>query len=389
MARNTGLLCAARVLAACGVVAGACTMPVRGEPVQMVLASNAHAATSPKSAVPGTVPGSGLPADLRFTNFGNVIYRSPTTKLWMVVATTNITTGASDQLLVIGSGLNISGGTVAAREGVTATTAGDVLNFSRVDSPRINDAGHWAMAFRPASPAGAADERLVKWDGTNLTTVFKGTDAIPALMGQTFGGSFTGATILNDDSVGFQATIAPTTGTANDHVFTASGYTLKINNGTDVPSGQVSMDMSPWSDITSKKFTQSADGAHWLALGKVGADTTKDAVVVVDGAVKIQKGSIITGSGFAAAVSTIADAFMESNGDWFARGNNSEASPNATYWVVKNGVVIAASGLPITPGSSEHWKPGVTTSPFRDMRGNNAGNYVVLGYGYQQPLSTI
>ena len=113
-----------------------------------------------------------------------------------------------------------------------------------------------------------------------------------------------------------------------------------------------------------------------LALGKVGTDTTQDLIVTVDGVVQIQKGSVISGSGFTSSVGTIADAFMESNGDWYARGGNSEATP--TFWLVKNGQVIAVSGQPIVPGSSEHWKVG-SSSPFIDVHGNNAGNYVIIG----------
>jgi hypothetical protein len=67
---------------------------------------------------------------------------------------------------------------------------------------------------------------------------------------------------------------------------------------------------------------------------------------------------------------------MESNGDWFVRGSNADGQ----FWLVRNGVVIAASGQSITPGSSEQWVSGANASnAFRDVKGDNRGNYVISG----------
>ncbi len=368
----------ASIVVACGLAGSLSALRASAEPVQSVLVIGPAAPAATQSAIPGAIPGgAGAVTDPRFTNFNNKIYRSPTTNLWVVVATTNLTPATADQVLVIGRGLSIIGGAVAAREGITTTSAagvGDVLNFSRLDVPRINDAGQWAMAYRPALGDGgfaatAADERLVRWNGTTLDTLFKAGATVPSIPASIFGGSFTGATIINADSdnVGFQATVA-TTGT-NDQVFTANGSTALVNIGIDVPTGQAGGATSTWTDVESGGFTQSGDGSHWLALGTIGADALVNRVVVVDGAVRVQKGSVIAGSIFTSPVNTVTTAIMESNGDWFAIGTNADGAG----WAVRNGAVIARIGQPITPGASETWES------FRDVKGNNAGNYIISG----------
>ncbi len=348
--------------AACGAASAA-----RAEPVQVVLTIGPAAPAATQSAIPGTIPGGGG-ADPRFTNFNNKIYRSPTSNLWLVVATTNLTPTAADQVLVIGRGLSIIGGEVAAREGITTTSAGDILNFSRLDVPRVNDPGQWAMAYRSVLGNTAADERVARFNGTTLDTLFKINDPIPSMSGSFFGGSFTGATISNIGDVGFQATVAPITGT-NDSAFGASGAVTLAGIGVDVPSGQAGGGVATWTDVDTGGLTQSATGERWLSLGLIGVDTTMNRVVVVDGAVRIQKGSVLVGSSYTSPVSTVASAIMESNGDWFAIGTNADGAG----WAARNGAVIARIGQPIVPGSSENWET------FRDVKGNNARNWVISG----------
>ncbi|MCC6323062.1 MAG: hypothetical protein IT438_16690 [Phycisphaerales bacterium] len=358
------------LLALCGLAAGfASAFPAAAEPVQVVLASIQHAPASPKSAIPGVIPGEGIPGDPRFVNFSNKIFRSPTTNLWTVVVTTNLTPGAADQVLLIGQGLNIVGGQVAAREGVSATTAGDLINFSRLDCPRINDSGQWAMTFRPAA-GGTTNERVVRWDGSELLTVFGPGSEIPAVPGQFFAGAFNGCNIANSGAVGFLATGLPTN--PGDSAFGADGAALLAEAGISIPTGQ-SGTPGAWNDIDtstgSPQFWQSGDGTRWIALGEVGTDTSRDKAAVVDGAVVVQEGSVLAGSAFVSPVGSIGDVWMESGGDWFVRAANADGID----WICRNGAVVAVEGRPIVPGSTELWQT------FRDIRGNNRGDFVVSG----------
>ncbi len=110
---------------------------------------------------------------------------------------------------------------------------------------------------------------------------------------------------------------------------------------------------------------------HSIIVGAIGVDSNTNAVAVVDGVVKVQKGFVVPGSTFTSPVSSFSDDWMESNGDWFLRGSNADGQA----WLLRNGAVIAASGQPITPGSTELW-----TTAFRDVKGDNRGNYVISGH---------
>jgi hypothetical protein len=163
-----------------------------------------------------------------------------------------------------------------------------------------------------------------------------------------------------------------------DSAFMNDGDTLVAEVNVSVPSNQ-SPDSGngQWADIDANAFFVSDDGQHWIAQGEVGVNTAADKVAVVDGAVVLQEGTVIAGSSFTSPVSGISDVWMESSGDWFARGANADG----IGWVVRNGVVIAAEGQPVVPGSGMLWET------FRSMRGNNRGDYIVNGNATGDTLS--
>src|SRR5262249_20188627 len=134
--------------------------------------------------------------------------------------------------------------------------------------------------------------------------------------------------------------------------------------GTDAPLDQAGDLGAAWLTVNQlSSFSQDLTGANWCALGRVGTNTAVDTSVVVNNHVKIQEGYLIPGSSFTSPVTSIADAQMEPNGDWYAWGRNVDNGA----WVVRNGVVIAAAGQSITPGSSEHWK---AATAFIQVQGN-------------------
>ncbi len=349
------------ILAAVGSTAGVASAGV----VEVVYGIAAQAPASPKSAVPGGLVGVD---DARFTNFNNKLYRSPTTNMFITVPTTNGTPTSADQVLLIGSGLT---GTIAAREGVTSigTNPGsgqpEFINFSSLSVPRLNDSDAWAMGFRLLGGT-ISDDRLVRFSG-GVFTVFRGGDAAPG--GGSYFGSFNSGNIANDGTLGYLAAVAPN-GAASESAFIGSARVIDVF--VDAPTGQ-STPPQVWADLDANSFFQDATGTHYIVLGKVGQDANIDRVVVVDGDVKIQKGSIVPGSSFTAPVSAISTAndgvWMESDGTWFAWGTNTDGEA----WMVRNGVVIARSTAGITLGSTELWET------FRSVRGADNGSYVING----------
>jgi hypothetical protein len=366
------------VVVACGLAGSLAAMRASAEPVQMVIAIATHAPTSAKSAIPGAIPGgAGAQTDPRFTNMNVRSYHSPSGSRWIIGAGTNL--AAPQNVLVTGSGLNISGGALAARETVSVTTTGDPFLTNTLQRiPRINDAGHWALAT--GSTGGT--RKVVLFNGTDLVTLFGVDSATPGDAGVTFGGTFNSVGITQDDHVGFMGTVGGVTSTIGPWgVYSTVGAgTTIISPGFGVPEDQGDFAMAQWVGATTDGFSQDATGAHWLVLGKLATAATIDQVVVVDNHVKLQEGYSIPGSGFTSLVSTISDAYMESNGDWYARGSNADAST----WVLRNGVVVAVSGGSVTPGSSEHWK--INTS-FRDVKGNPNGYFVISGLTDNADLS--
>ncbi|MBY0262769.1 MAG: hypothetical protein K2Q20_10520, partial [Phycisphaerales bacterium] len=97
------------------------------------------------------------------------------------------------------------------------------------------------------------------------------------------------------------------------------------------------------------------------------------AAAIVDGLVRVQVGAPVptVASG---NVTNIDVVRMEANGDWFVVGRILSGATTLRF-VMRNGTVIAESGQPITPGSTELWGTG----QFRDPSGDNAGNWIVGG----------
>ncbi len=330
--------------------------------VEVAALASPHMPSSDMSLVPGGLDGT---PDARFTNFNNKLYRTPTTNQWIAVPTTNATPNTTDQVLLLGTGRT---STVIAREGVTSigvnpsTLAEEFLNFSSLSVPRFNDAGQWAVGFRLLGGA-ATDDRLVRWNGTSFD-VTRGGDAAPG--GSTFSGSFNSASISNSGEVSFLGALGVAT---SENAY--RGSTRLIEMFVDAPTGQSTPTDQVWADLDANGFLTDATGTHWIAQGKVGGDPAIDVVIVVDGVVRVQEGSIIAGSSFTSPVSSVASVsnngvWMEPDGTWFAIGQNADGQ----RWVLRNGVVIATSGSPIAGNPGETWET------FRSARG--AGTHFVI-----------
>lgn len=337
---------------------------------EMVYAVDSHVAgAETKANVPG-YPG------VRFTNFAT-LFRTPTTKKWSVVATTNAPStdgvtpvGFQDQFYLVGTGLS---GAILAREGVTEFAPAEVITFTG-SFPRMNDAGAWALSFQPAVGGSSTNQRLVRYNPAfgmsgGFDLIVRPSDAIPAIGGATYIGAFNAHNINAANGVSFKATILGATGSQG--IFTNDGANNIIQNGVTIPTGQIALGMETWTDVDNGAFFSDDSGANYIALGEVGAVTATDKVAVVNGAVVAQEGAVLPNSPFVALVSSISQIWMESDGTWFVRGSNNDAS--TTQWVLRNGVLIAYEGQQVVSGSPEVWES------FQDMKSNNRGDTILIG----------
>ncbi len=332
--------------------------------IQPVLASRDHAPTGPLSLVPGTT-------DARISNISTV-YRSATTDKWNTVASIFDPLDSStirDQVIVFGQGASWS---VAAREGVTTFAPGEFIDLSSgLPQPRFNDDGKWAIAFT-LQPSSAGQARVVRWNGTSFDIIARTGDTPAAFpFVGSWGSSLTDAAIDNAGNVGFVATNFINSDFGGTEAIFGTQGTVLMRIFETVPTGQAGGLTNLALDVDTGTYQADASGTNWLWLGEVNAASTEDKVLVINNAVALQEGSVIAGSSFTSPVASISAAVMEPSGQWLARGNNLDGQS----WVVYNGSVVARSGTPIFPGSTENW------TSFVDMKADGRGNYVVVGNG--------
>ncbi len=346
MRTSTFSMVAALVMVAGSAMAG---------PAELVYAVNSHVPTgSAKTQVPGL-------SGITFTNFAQP-FRAPTTGRWGVVGTTTALPTSADQVYISGQGLV---GTLVAQEGVTTIDTTRFINFSRLDNPRVQDNGDWAMAFRPAS-GSSSTEVVIQSIGGTLSLVADGTSITQTgLPGYLYSGAFSQA-YPTSAGVAFRAGLTDPLLSGTEAGFLASGASAVALVNTFVPSGQPGGGTEVLADIDTDAFSVSADGVHWGVLGELTTNSTGPKVFVYDGGVVLLQGQPVPGLP-GVSVTGISDAYVDSNGSWYARGTGT------TNWVVRDGQLLAAVGQPIFAGSTENW---VTLS---DVRGNARGDYAIQG----------
>jgi hypothetical protein len=238
----------------------------------------------------------------------------------------------------------------------------------------INNLGQYAFATNTDGPSDF-DEYIVLWDGTDFLAAAQEGDAVPGFPNDFYGFSLDSALITLDGDAGFRAPSTSGDLPSDQDDFVIVGDTIVAQTGVSIPGNQAGGATESWDTFDSNDFYASGTGGSTLILGDLTGDTGGDDVVVVDGDVVLQEGSVIDGSGFVSPVGAFVEALMMSNGDWFARGDNADDQD----WVVYNGGVVAASGEPIVPGSDELFSDAVFSATFFTMFSNNNGDYIVAG----------
>lgn len=318
-------------------------------------------ATDNSSLVPGL-------GGARFTSFDRP-YRSPNGNYWIISAITDLPT-SEDEVVLVGTGMS---GSVVAREGTVISDRTDSLGF--IDQRlSINDAGDFVFATNTTGDT-AIDEIIVRGNamGGPLTTAVQEGDAVMLNGGGTanLGTSVWLGDILSDGRVAHGASLSnPSSGGTSGLVV---DRTVIAQADADVPGMQAGGAMESWDIFDFQDFRLSADGSNWLAQGDLNGATSGDDVVVVNGNVAIQEGQNL--GGFASPVALISESYMDSAGNWMARGDNADDQD----WVTFNGNVVAETGGAITSGASETFSDAVFASTFFFMASNNNGDYVIGG----------
>lgn len=297
------------------------------------------------------------------------IYGSPGGS-WILTANTDIPDTGADEVL-------IANGVVKIFEGDPAPWTGGAENTGLLEQRMaITDSGSWVMTNNTDGDT-ARDEYVVFVSATDVYTAVaqEGGSAGAYLPGATWGSSLDSPVLASDDSYGFSADSLAGPPTTENEILVLGG-TMIAQEGVTVPNGQLGSEF--WENFDLGDYWISDDGSHWLAQGDLTGDTATDDVVVVDGAVVVQEGVILPGSGFPNPVdaSGIVGVHMAPDGTWYARGNNDISELD---WVYGSGGVVAATGRPIFAGSAENWSDAEFSDCFFMHVGDSNGNYVIGG----------
>ncbi len=320
----------------------------------------------PESQVPG-LGGTEFKPGTSTANMDRV-FGSPNGN-WIITALADLAT-SDDECLIMN-------GTLVQQEGQPGAWTGGTENCGTIDQKiGVNDAGDFTFATNTNGTVN--DDYIVTNVGGTWGYSAREGDAATQVPGNTFDDLLDSPIILADGTSGFMADGLDGTLTSTTDDFAILGSSVLLQQGVSIPTGQAGGAMETMGFLDFQDFWASADGAHWLVQGDLNGSTLTDDIVVVDGAVVLQEGEIIPGSGFPNPVdgSGIVAVHMDPAGRWFARGNNDSSE---TDWVVRDGVVLATLGQPIVTGSTELWDDAAFSDCFFLHVGNSHGDYVIGG----------
>lgn len=331
----------------------------------------------PTAAIPGALDLDGNPAVSDFRALEDLIF-APDGSAWMVKGRTQLGSDM-ENILILGSGTS---GTMFAQEGQPILGGGPDERYEFFGSAigRFDDNGNFAYSARArtgrtGSTSAPNGQRVLFWDGTTTTLRWREGDPINGLVDlppnpsedEIFGNSVGSIHPLNDGRIGSQDSTILNIHTSrrpaimyDSQAFHQTGVTTALDVDGATPR--------TWATLTANAFFTTPDGAHWMAQGRFSGQGTSETVLVRDGAAVLKTGVGIGQSGV--IVNTIPAWELISSGDWFARGTDTSSG----VWAARNGVVVARTGDPITPGSGETW-----ASTFLAFTGNASGDWVLAG----------
>lgn len=321
----------------------------------------------PQSNVPG-LPGVVFNPGTAGTGFDR-IYGSPNGN-WIVTGVADLPTSEDEVLIVNGN--------LVLQEGQSAPWTGGTENVGPIETRcDVNDSGDFVFATN-TDGTFTADDYLVSNVAGAWVTVAQEGDPIPSLPGGIYGDLLGNALILEDGMAGFRADLIDGTPPASeDELLVLAGMTL-LQEGVSVPSGQAGGGTETLGNLDVSDFWATEDGQHYAVQGDLNGPITSDDVIIVDGNVVLQEGSIIPSSPFVDPIDQegIVGVYMDSGGNWYARGSNANTDQD---WVVQNGDVVAAVDMPIVPGAAESFDDSIFSRCFFLQVGNSAGDYIVGG----------
>ncbi len=323
-----------------------------GAGVQVVFSSVPGA---PTAAVP---PGPGLSEPAQFRSFSRP-FRSPDGTKWMMQAST-VLRSRQNRVLIVFNGTSAS---TVLREGQPApwASAGQTVGFFETRMA-INDAGQFVFANRTNGGPAATDLSLVKFDGANYVVEIQEGQNLPGGGTLSFAPSSMG--ITNDGRVAYLAHAFP----GLTRCVLGGAVVAQVN--VTVPGNQANGEAQPLIDISAGTFTVSPQGDTLYRAVLDGPNLGKT-VVVRNGACVVKFDDVIPP--LTGPVNGLYYGLEAGAGHWFSKGS-AMTSPNPSeLFAMRDGAIIARTGLPIAGGHLEKW----ALSAFFITQGNPNGDWIV------------
>jgi hypothetical protein len=348
-----------------------------GPAIPTVIFSNF--AASPTSDVPGSPGLKFKPGTGTATAFDRPAL-SPDGSRWVLGGFVDALTSADD-IIVSGQGTTAAGAVKIARasEPVPFDPA---VNWAILDTKiSINNQGQ--IAFSGTTTAATPNRVIGRFDGATIDAPARvgGGSPVP---GTNIGTTLASANMMNNGTVGYHATVTPSTPTKHIGV---SGDTVVVDGQVTIPLNQQVAPDQAVNLMTANTWNLDGSGTNHLYRTTLTGPTASNAVVVYNNSVVLQLGAPVPGwAGNTASVSSVASEFgslqLSRNGQhWAIRGavNDGVGAANQTDFVLRNGGVVAATDQPITPGNPELWDDAPFAATFFLNTVNNNGDYVIGG----------
>jgi hypothetical protein len=283
--------------------------------------------------------------------------------------------GVNETMMMVGAGAT---GSVFGQEGrpIPGGAPGEVYDFFGSGLGRFNDNNDFAYSARATGGVAAIFQKVIRVVGGIPSIAFAmgspcfGLVDIPTNTqgDELFGNSVGSIHLLNNLLIGSHDTTIQNISTTrrpaifyDQSAFHQTGVTTVVGLGGGPAQTWLAMD--------GNAFYTTPDGVHWVTTGRIAGQTTStDAVLVVDGQVRLQEGNVVPGG--TVTPSSFLNFHLSGNGHWYARG---ALTPSGVY-AIRDGVVVAKTGDPIVPASAETW-----LTSFSTFVGNRNGDWVLFG----------
>lgn len=334
--------------------------------------------TSPTSLVPGL--GGARFATGATTRFDRP-YGSPDGNRWIFVG--QYSDGASlRDVIVTGGGTTSAGSSSPVVFGQTTPFDGSITYQSFGTQLGITNDGRFAFGADTDAPT-TSDNVVVRWNGSGFDLIAReGTQALGQAPGVNYGSTHDGVHILSDGRVGLRSATLQNATTQQVLYYLNGPGAGSVYAQTDVtiPSGQQVAPDQSIDNLTAGRFRSNADGSHAIYHGDLNGPTASDLVVVYDGNVLAQEGTVLAGSGFTSNILNLSSdngstQVSATGGNYSFRGSNADTID----WAVVNGAVVAVTDAPIYAGATELFDDAPFSSTFFSTALDNQGNYVIGG----------